>query len=223
MERLTRPANRQKDPPCTHTRVAKIFASAQASAASHSRNCVALSQLHESDCRRKCSGADPEEDNFTALFLEMLSRVLATKKGYVFGDRIVKFVAVYIAHINKSARSFAHAFTLDVLQWLKPGCSAKNKSVRYRVVHVITEIVAHLPTGINKCDIATKVWQEMKERAEDVETSIRMLVLVLLCSLCDDFQRQGDHNTLANIEVVVHYSLASDPSADIRQALIQLL
>jgi hypothetical protein len=90
-----------KGPVCTYASVAKIFASAQASIASHTKNCVVLSRIHERDHKSIVLDEHTEDDGFENLILQMVCRVLGRKKGCGFGDRTVKFIATYFAYICK--------------------------------------------------------------------------------------------------------------------------
>jgi condensin complex subunit 3 len=114
------------------------------------------------------------ERMFEEKFKDILCRAAAVKKGTSQGDRIVKFVGGYTKYINErgtmSARfagfvshfviaaevkkdendnddddeTTASRFVEKVLAFLLIGFEAKDKVARYRCVHFLAEMVAHL-------------------------------------------------------------------------------
>jgi condensin complex subunit 3 len=114
------------------------------------------------------------ERMFEEKFKDILCRAAAVKKGTSQGDRIVKFVGAYTKYINErgtmSARfadseshliiasevkkedddnddddeTTASRFVEKVLSFLLIGFEAKDKVARYRCVHFLAEMVAHL-------------------------------------------------------------------------------
>lgn len=90
------------------TAVPPIFEQAQATTANHRKNIVQLRKVQET-----CASLTEEtskglklvgERAFNALFIDMVNRVLPVKKGVAVADRIVKFVANYVAYTTEQGR-----------------------------------------------------------------------------------------------------------------------
>jgi condensin complex subunit 3 len=82
-----------------------IFEQVQHTTANHRKNLVALRKLHEScativePSTKKGGGIKVVgEKAFNGLFIDMVNRVLPIKKGVAVADRVVKFVASYVAY-----------------------------------------------------------------------------------------------------------------------------
>ena len=87
-----------------HENVSAIFNQVQTSIVNHKKNSVSLHRLHVQssaivqtlhDGVRQLTG----ERRFTNVFLDMLCRVLDTKRGFQEADRVVKFIGAYVAFI----------------------------------------------------------------------------------------------------------------------------
>lgn len=87
--------------------IAAIFDQAQLTLANHRKNCVALYKLHQ----QAAAVTQPSKNNnviklvgeraFGDSFVDMINRVLVTKKGPATADRIVKFVGSYVKFMNE--------------------------------------------------------------------------------------------------------------------------
>lgn len=86
-----------------------IFEQAQHTTANHRKNIVALRKLQVA-----CATVTEEtpkgtklvgEKAFNALFVDMVNRVLGVKKGVAVADRVVKFVANYVAYTTEQGMS----------------------------------------------------------------------------------------------------------------------
>lgn len=87
------------------TLVPPIFDQAQHTTANHRKNIVSLRKIQET-----CASVVEEtpkgtklvgEKAFNIFFVGMLNRVMPIKKGVAVGDRIVKFVAAYVAYTTE--------------------------------------------------------------------------------------------------------------------------
>lgn len=93
------------------TQIPPIFDQVSGSTANHRKNCVALYKLHVQatavvDSTRnggavKLSG----ERAFSNIFLDMLNRVLAVKKGPPSVERAVKFIGSYTKFVTEKGDS----------------------------------------------------------------------------------------------------------------------
>lgn len=91
------------------TLIPPIFEQVQHTTANHRKNTVALRKVQAA-----CAGiteASPKgtklvgEKAFNTLFVDMVNRVLAIKKGVAVADRVVKFVAGYVAYATEQGES----------------------------------------------------------------------------------------------------------------------
>ncbi|KAJ6631026.1 nuclear condensing complex subunit [Mycena sp. CBHHK59/15] len=215
------------------TAVPRIFDQTQNSTANHQKNFVALYKLHLEAAQRTEKVPDgfklTGEREFEAFFMDMLSRVLPVKKGATAADRIVKFVGGYIKFVNERAAedkqepddeedddTTASRFTAKLLKFLLKGFSAKDKVVRYRVVYIVAEMVAHL--GEVDEDIYVALRKALLERVYDKEAMIRVQVIIALSKLAgSEDPSELDEGEQTVLQVLLD-TLISDPSADVRRA-----
>lgn len=97
--------------------LAHIFSQTQASTANHRKNIVHLRKIQDA-CAQvttpRSKGGPPRltgEKAFVEAFCACLERVLPVKKGIVVADRVVKFVASFVAAVSPMGACFAVAFT----------------------------------------------------------------------------------------------------------------
>lgn len=82
--------------------IPSIFDQVQLSTANHRKNCTALHKLSLQAATVRHSSKDGRtvklvgEKLFCNIFLDMTARVLATRKGCVAADRVIKFIGSYI-------------------------------------------------------------------------------------------------------------------------------
>ena len=150
-----------------------IFDQAQHTTANHRKNIVALRKIQES-CATISEQTEKGlklvgEKAFNGLFIDMVNRVLAVKKGVAVADRVVKFVAQYVAYsteqgesavlkvLSWSSRDLADVanrpegeedvetpssrFVVKLLKHLLSGMDAKDKNVRFRVTLLTVSMI----------------------------------------------------------------------------------
>ncbi|KAG1728449.1 nuclear condensing complex subunit [Suillus lakei] len=217
--------------------VPKIFDQVQNSTANHQKNIVALHKLHldaagftepiHNGRSIKLTGERMFEEKFKGI----LCRAAAVKKGTSQGDRIVKFVGAYTKYINERAaevkkedddddddETTASRFVEKVLAFLLIGFEAKDKVARYRCVHFLAEMVAHLG------EISEKLYTELRttlfERVHDKETFVRVQAVIALSKLCgSEDQSDVEDGEPTALEVLLE-TLSCDPAADVRRAAL---
>ncbi|KAJ6570219.1 nuclear condensing complex subunit [Mycena vulgaris] len=215
------------------TAVPRIFDQVQTSTTNHQKNFVALHKLHLEAAQK--TEAVPNgvkligEREFEALFMNMLSRVLPVKKGATTADRVVRFIGGYIKFVNERAAeekesdndnddddTTASRFTAKLLKFLLKGFQAKDKIVRYRVVFIVAEMVAHL--GEVDEDIYVNLRTALLDRIHDKEAMIRVQVVLALSKLAgsEDPSELGEGER--SVSQVLIDTLCSDSSADVRRA-----
>ncbi|XP_006463505.1 hypothetical protein AGABI2DRAFT_73577 [Agaricus bisporus var. bisporus H97] len=219
--------------------VPKIFEQVQVSVANHQKNCVALHKI-QSDAARFCEDVDngnsiklTGEKMFEEMVQCMLFHVLPLKKGTTTADRVVRFIGAFIKFINeKDAEDKASQGTIDVddedstatrftarlLRFLLKGIEAKDKNIRYRVLHALVEMVSHLG------EIDEGMYNVLRDallgRTKDKEAVVRTQAVIAFARLCateTDDDLEGDE--VSAVDVLLEM-LAHDPSSDVRRAVL---
>ncbi|KAL4079677.1 nuclear condensing complex subunit [Scleroderma citrinum] len=211
--------------------IPRIFDQAQNTTANHQKNVVALYKIHidaatftesvHNGRSIKLTGERLFEDAFIDMF-----------KGISQAERIVKFVGAYTKYMNEQASKVqkeendddddddttAARFVARLLKFLLNGFVAKDKTVRYRCVRILAEMVAHL--GEIDEDVFVILRTALIERVHDKETHVRVQAVVALSKLCgsEDPADTGEDEPMA-IDVLLD-SLSCDPAAEVRRALV---
>jgi condensin complex subunit 3 len=95
----------------------QIFQQSQLTLANHRKNIVSLRKLQQSCAQITTSSKDGKslklvgEKAFNEQMINMVNRVLGIKKGVVQADRVVKFVASYVAYCTEQGEP--HAVPID--------------------------------------------------------------------------------------------------------------
>ncbi|KAG7448853.1 ARM repeat-containing protein [Guyanagaster necrorhizus] len=212
-----------------HELLSVRFDEIQDSLANHRKNCVGLYKLHVQAGKSTAPKLDGEVA-FEDIFIGMLSRVLAVKKGPA-ADRVVRFVGTYVKHIHAKVLedvekkgktvnddTLAARFTTHILRWLLEGFLAKNKVVRGRTVQIVSEMIAHI--GDVDEDTYDILRDGLIERICDKEPPIRSHAVAALSKLAgteDPDELRADERTI--LELLLD-AVTYDPSAEVRRAAL---
>ncbi|KAF8182055.1 nuclear condensing complex subunit [Pholiota molesta] len=179
--------------------VANIFEQAQGSLANHKKNCVALFKIHTKAAEVTQAAKNGNgvklvgEKAFQEVFMDMASRVLQLKKGPANADRIVKYVGAFVKFMNEKGvyqseesdedeeETSTTRFVARLLNWLLQGFIAKNKNIRYRCIHIVSEMISHL--GEIDEDVYNELRGALMDRLNDKETLIRAHAVIALSKL----------------------------------------
>ncbi|TFK73394.1 hypothetical protein BDN72DRAFT_761779 [Pluteus cervinus] len=212
--------------------VSSVFDQAQSSLANHRKNCVALCKLHHqaSKVKQKVKNGTAVklvgEKAFGDAFIDMLNRVLVVKKGPPTADRIVKFIGSYVKFLNDKGQAddeeeeetLATRFASRLLKWLIQGFGAKDKTVRYRSVFVVSDMITHL--GELDEDMYDMLREGVLDRMNDKEPLVRIHAAIALSKLVGsedpDEVQEGEATILEVLLDAVEY----DPAADVRRAAL---
>ncbi|KAF8656476.1 hypothetical protein AX16_002527 [Volvariella volvacea WC 439] len=188
----------------------------------------------EGDARSKLVG----EKAFADVFMDMVSRVLVMKKGTVGAEKVVKFVSSYAKYLNDRVASdrerakangktmgddddedtLATRFVTRLVKWLLQGFLAKDKTIRYRCVHLVSEMITHL--GEIDEDLYELLRASILDRINDKESLIRTHATIALSKLVGsedpDEVQEGEMTIL---EILLHL-MQYDPSPDVRRAAL---
>ncbi|KAG6826590.1 hypothetical protein H0H92_015229 [Tricholoma furcatifolium] len=211
--------------------VPKIFEQAQISTANHQKNLVALYKLQTEAAKQQVKkGRDTfklvGEKLFEEEIIRLLQRVVPVKKGVSQADRVVKFIGQYVQFVNQKHAderiaeeaeeeddddSMASRFTVRLLKFFLKGFQAKDKTVRFRVLQAVAEMVSHL--GELDEDTYKKLRTSLLDRLNDREAPVRLQASIALSklSVAEDPSEvaEGEQSMLEVLQDTLQY----DPSA----------
>ncbi|OBZ79993.1 Condensin complex subunit 3 [Grifola frondosa] len=175
--------------------IPRIFNQVQLSAANHRKNCIALHRLHVQAAevtKTAKNGTSMEltgEDLFGDVFIDMVARILAVKKGPPTVERVIKFIGAYAKFLAEKDSdddddTLSTRFSFRLLTWLVQGFVAKEKIVRFRCIGLATEMIAHM-SELDE-DVFAILRTSLIERAHDKEPAIRGPAIVALSKLSGD-------------------------------------
>ena len=226
-------------------RLCSIFGDAQRTIAGHRKLVISLRRVQEACCYQpvnvKGNGApEGEEEDFDAEFSRCVVRLLTVNKGESVGDRLIRFLGLFLQHacgkdaalIPEDQIDETQGFpetpstrlvsqTLSILLTL---LSSKEKTVRYRS----TQLIAHIINSLDSID--DEYYQLLKlglsKRIRDKEPAIRVQAVLGLGRLVgnedgedpDNIDSDDDEAT-GLLEKLVEV-LQNDPSAEVRRSLL---
>ncbi|KAH0581314.1 hypothetical protein H2248_012409 [Termitomyces sp. 'cryptogamus'] len=228
--------------------IAAIFDQVQLSLANHRKNCVALYKLHQQAAAVTQTGSNGAvvrlvgERKFGDAFIGMVNRVLVVKKGSATADRVIRFIGSYVKFVNEkvsaekekafkdptssiSARleddaddTIASRFVMRLLNWLLAGFPAKNKTVRYRCVCIVSDMISHL--GEIDEDTYNLLKDGLMDRTGDKEVFIRAHAVTAISKLAgSEGPDEVDPGEKTILEVLVDV-LSYDAAPEVRRAAL---
>ncbi|KAG6819105.1 hypothetical protein H0H93_015408 [Arthromyces matolae] len=217
--------------------VSRILEQVQATTANHQKNVVALYKIHEEAAEYKELKRDGMtfkligEKLFEEVMIDMIMRVLPVKKGVPQADRIVKFYGEYIKSINMKAAdepddeeaegdelSMEARFTARLLNFYFKGFLSKDKSVRFRVLQCVAEMVSHL--GEIDHDIYTELRSSLMDRINDREVPVRVQAVIALSKLAGTEEPDEVEEGEQSVQELLLDVLKNDSSAEVRRAAL---
>ncbi|KAJ7598768.1 nuclear condensing complex subunit [Mycena floridula] len=205
--------------PNLHESLGVRFEEAQNSLVNHRKNCAGLYKTHVQAAKSIKKDFDGEQA-FGDVFIDLVSRVMDVKKGPC-ADRTVRFVGSYVKFINDkddAEETPVSRFTSRLLYWLLKGFHAKNKTVRFRAVSIVAEMMAHL--GEIDGDTYDALRRSLIKRIYDKESTVRSQAVIALSKLVGteevDELEPGEKTILELMLEIMSF----DPSAEVRRAAI---
>ncbi|KAH9930472.1 nuclear condensing complex subunit [Epithele typhae] len=226
----------------------KIFDQVQNTSANHQKNYVALYKLQnaaaavQTPVQNGKSSMLTGEKAFHEACQDMVLRMIEVKKGAGVADRVVKFLVGYAKFItDKSAiltpplvneerakveldedeETTTERFLSYIVKNFLPGCTAKDKSVRYRCLQCLAEILPHL-SGLDE-DLYAKLRSALVGRLSDKESNVRAQAAVALAKLSfseDVSELEADETPI--VEMLVD-TMTYDTSVEVRRSALQSL
>ncbi|KAH8166034.1 hypothetical protein CIB48_g2197 [Xylaria polymorpha] len=227
--------------------ICAVFRDAQKTTATHRKLAVTLRKIHEACCyeptrpsKQSSSTADDfDESDFNTEFTRCVLRVMPVKKSEGVGDKVVRFVGLFLRHANDKDNDLlgetdadastmpetpSSRLTTDVMEAVLPLLASKDKFVRYRSTQLISHIINSLDAIDD--DLFQKLRQGLLRRIRDKEAVVRSQAVLGLGRLAgnqvegmanpDDSDDDSETGLLEKLLEV----LQNDPSADVRRSLL---
>ncbi|WWC92262.1 uncharacterized protein L201_007216 [Kwoniella dendrophila CBS 6074] len=212
-----------------------IFEQVQQATANHRKNIVSLYKL-----QKQCSTIIEEtpkgikligEKGFNNGFIDMVNRVLPIKKGVSVADRVVKFIASYVAYSTEQdaasrpegeeeeeVETFSSRFVVKLLKHLLNGMEAKDKNVRFRVTLLTVSMINGL--GEMDDDLYVLLRESLLNRSRDKEAAVRVQAALGLAKLQSGEDEDDLEEGQESLGEVLLDLLRYDPAAEVRRAAL---
>ncbi|KAI9707735.1 MAG: hypothetical protein M1836_000697 [Candelina mexicana] len=225
--------------------ICAIFADAQRTTAGHRKLVINLRKIQEACCYEpskpgRHGGADIGEERFNDEVGRCVLRVMGVKKSESVGDRVVRFLGLFLKHAAEKDHSLVSGtdddetgvfpetpsirLTSHILSLLLPLLASKEKTVRYRS----TQLTSHIINSLDSID--DDIFQLLRlgllKRIKDKESMVRVQAVLGLGRLAgneaeedQDNQDSDDEDAGGLLERLLEV-LQNDPSADVRRSLL---
>ncbi len=186
--------------------VGEIFADAQRSNVGHKALAKRLKRLETNP-------------NFEANIKQCIFRLLDVAKSEVAGNRLVKFLTVYLQDADASSPT-----TSSILLALLPFLCAKDKTIRYRATQLVSQVLAVL-SAIDD-DLYRVIRHELIKRLHDKVPAIRLEAVVALGRIVENeideeqVEQDSDEDIAPGLLEKLLDVLQNDTNADVRRALL---
>ncbi|WVQ95614.1 hypothetical protein IAU59_002712 [Kwoniella sp. CBS 9459] len=218
-----------------------IFEQVQHTTANHRKNLVHLRKIQD-QCATITESASKGiklikgtrlvgEKAFNTLFVDMVNRVLAIKKGVSVADRVVKFVASYVAYAteqdlasrpegdeDEDVQTPTSRFVTKLLKHLLAGMEAKDKNVRFRVTLLTVSMINGL--GEMDDDLYLLLRKSLLDRSRDKEAAVRVQAALGLAKLQSGEDEDDLEEGEESLGEVLLNLLRYDPAAEVRRAAL---
>ncbi|KAL8722817.1 MAG: hypothetical protein Q9225_000766 [Loekoesia sp. 1 TL-2023] len=226
-------------------RICEIFGDAQRSTAGHRKFAVSLRKIQEECCYEPTHAhrQDQEqfgEDDFNVEVARCVIRLMGVKKSEGAGDRIVRFLGLFLRRASDKDTSLipeneieetqtlpetpSTRLTSHLLSIILPLLGSKEKVVRYRA----TQLVAHIINSLDSVDDESfqLIRMSLLKRLRDKEPMIRVQAVLGLGRLAgneteeDQEDQDSDNEDASGLLKKLLEVLQNDPSADVRRSLL---
>ncbi len=227
------------------SQVSVVFRDAQKTTATHRKLVITLRKIHETCCyeptrpNNNKSTTDFDEADFNSEFTRCVLRVMPVKKSEGVGDKVIRFVGLFLRHANDKDNELlgendvdastmpetpSTRLTTQVMEAILSLLTAKDKFVRYRSTQLISHIINSLDAIDD--DLFQKLRLGLLKRIRDKEAMVRAQAVLGLGRLAgnqvegmvnsDDSDDDAETGLLEKLLEV----LQNDPSADVRRSLL---
>ncbi|KAL8761371.1 MAG: hypothetical protein Q9184_002503 [Pyrenodesmia sp. 2 TL-2023] len=229
------------------TRICEVFSEAQKSTAGHRKSATSLRKIQEECCYvfphvrgQKKQEEEFGEDDFNVEVARCVLRLMGVKKSEGVGDRLVKFLGLFLRRAADKDAALATETEADetqtlpetpstrltshILSILLPLLGSKEKVIRYRA----TQLVAHIIHSLDSVD--DEYYQLIRigllKRVRDKEPIVRVQAVLGLGRLAgneaeeDQDSADSDDEGASGLLRKLLEVLQNDPSADVRRSLL---
>ncbi|KAF2791705.1 condensin complex component cnd3 [Melanomma pulvis-pyrius CBS 109.77] len=229
------------------TRISQIFSDAQKTTATQRKLVVNLRKIQEACCyelpdpKTKANQDDDfDETEFNEEVVRCMIKVMAVKKSEPVGDRIIRFLGVFLKHATDKDNAILQTddddaamvafpetptsrLTSHILVNLLEFVTVKDKTVRFRS----SQTVAHIVNSLDQIDneLFNLIRLGLIKRLRDKEPSVRVQAVLGLGRLADDNEEDNDdedsdEDIAGGILIKLLDIMRNDPSADVRRAVL---
>ncbi|KAL9093572.1 MAG: hypothetical protein Q9165_003967 [Trypethelium subeluteriae] len=227
-------------------KVCLVFADAQRSAATHRKSVISLRKVQEFCCYEpepkssKHVEEDFDEDDFTNEMLRCVTRLLVIKKSEPVGDRLVRFLGLFLKHATEKDNEInrptdadetetypetpSSRLTSSIISLLLQLLPSKDKVVRFRCTQIISFIINTLEFIDN--ELFDYIRLGLLKRLRDKEPSVRVQAVHGLGRLAGEGDAQAEAEDSDEEDVATGVLeklldiLQNDPSGDVRRTLL---
>ncbi|KAF9641430.1 Armadillo-like helical [Lasiodiplodia theobromae] len=223
--------------------ICRIFGDAQRTTATQRKLVVQLRKIQEACCyepvkpKKQQSNEDFGEEEFNAEVGRCMLRILPVKKSEPVGDRIIRFLALFLKHSSDKDNQIAQEanpdettipstpssrLTTHVLSGVVPLLTAKDKVVRFRS----TQIISHILNTVDSIDdeLFPLIRLGLLKRLQDKEAQVRVQAILGLGRLADGDEEEDedsdDEDSAKGLLVRLLNVLQNDPAAEVRRSLL---
>ncbi|PCG90683.1 Armadillo-like helical [Penicillium occitanis (nom. inval.)] len=231
--------------------VCAIFADSQRSTTGHRKLVVRLRKVQEISCGitppkkskdgqieegREIPSSDETfgEQEFNVEITRCILRILPIKKTESVGDRVIRFLGLFLNHASEKdgevfnptdvdeTQMFPETpttrLTMAIANMVVPLLASKDKIVRYRS----TQLLAHLVNSLDSIDdeVFRLVRTGLLKRIRDKEATVRVQAVLGLARLVGDESEGGLEDSSAALLEKLLDILQNDATADVRKTLL---
>ncbi|KAB8360845.1 hypothetical protein FH972_024579 [Carpinus fangiana] len=219
--------------------VVSVFTDVQRQNTGHRKLVVTLRKIQEACCyepqsnKKRAFADDFDESEFNSEVARCLLRVLPVKKTEPVGDRIIRFLAMFLKHaidleqdedgMDIIPETPSSRLGFQIISMLLPLLPAKDKVVRFRT----TQIVARLVNTLESIDdeLFQHIRLGMLKRLRDKESNVRVQAVFGLGRLANEGEAEQDEDdsddeTAGGVLERLVDVLQNDPSAEVRRTLL---
>ncbi|KAH9859420.1 hypothetical protein IAQ61_011201 [Plenodomus lingam] len=235
------------------TQIAQVFSDAQKTTATQRKLAVHLRKIQEACCfeppdtgnkggkkGREQIEEDFDEEDFNNEVGRCVLRLLNVKKSEPAGDRVIRFLGLFLKHASEKDQAIFSAGTEEegffetpstrlvrhILLATHAFLTAKEKTVRYRATQTIAYIINNIATLDD--DLYDILRVGFMKRLRDKDPPVRVQAVLGLGTLLNDDEDQqeeedSDDDAAGGLLEKLMNIMSHDPSAEVRRAVLHNL
>ena len=230
-----------------HEQIVEVLQGAQNESSLHKRRVKVLCKLHAQVTTVVEKGKQlgqvkrVGEKKFNDAFWKTIANVLPVRKGVVEADRVVRLVGGFVQQLTaESGMWLLTAFFYEakvaigengddddtpvdrfieaLLRRLIPGCSAKDKTVRYRTMQLLAELINSVQSLPE--EVYGTIHSALINSANDKDAAVRVQVAIVLGKLAHGEDLEAIEEGAQSLTDILRNLMQFDPSPDVRRAAL---